>query len=281
MKKIWITGAEGRVGSALTHYFRGWGYKVFATGLEDGDVSQEDTVMRIANHQLPDVIINCAGFTDVAACETDMESAYRVNAIGARNLALAARSAGALLVQLSTDDVFEGTASKPYHEFDNAVPRSTYGKSKLAGEEFVRTLAGGRYLIIRSSWVYGGKGDFVDHILTAASEQKGPLPVANNQVANPTSIKEIARTIAALLETEECGTYHVVCKGSCSRYELAREILKKTHRSLELEPVIVENQRPNYTVLDTMMLRITGVEEPKEWTAALSDYIIENKLYEA
>lgn len=277
MKKFWITGAEGRVGSALTRYFQGWGYKVFATGREDGDVSQESVVMKIANKQLPDVIINCAGFTNVSQCETDFESAYRVNTIGARNLAMAAQSAGAILVQLSTDDVFEGTASTPYHEFDSAVPRSTYGKSKLAGEEFVRTLAG-RYLIIRSSWVYGGKGDFVDHVLTAAAEQKGPLQVATNQVANPTSIKEIARTIAALLETEECGTYHVVCKGSCSRYEFAQEILKKTHRQLELEPVVVENQRPNYTVLDTMMLRITGVEEPKEWTAALSDYIIESKL---
>ncbi len=277
MKKIWITGAEGRVGSALTQYFRGWGYKVSATGLEDGDVSQEASVMKLANSLLPDVIINCAGYTDVSACEEDAESAYRVNAIGARNLAMAARSTGALLVQLSTDDVFEGTASKPYHEFDTAVPRSTYGKSKLAGEEFVRTLAD-RYLIIRSSWVYGGKGDFVDYVLSAAKAQNGPLPVANNQVANPTPIKEIARTIEALLGTEECGTYHVVCKGSCSRYEFAREILRKAHKQLELEPVIVENKRPNYTVLDTMMLRITGVDEPKEWNAALSDYIIENNF---
>ena len=277
MKKIWITGANGRVGSALTRYFRGWGYKVFATDIEDGDVSQEETVMKLANSQLPDVIINCAGFTDVSACETEFEAAYRVNTVGARNLSMAARSTGALLVQLSTDDVFEGTASKPYHEFDTTTPRSTYGKSKLAGEEFVKTLAG-RYLIIRSSWVYGGKGDFIDQVMAAADKQAGPLQVANNQVANPTSIKEIARTIAALLTTEECGTYHVVCKGSCSRYEWAREILKKTHRQLELEPVIVENQRPNYTVLDTMMLRITGIEEPKEWTAALSDYIIESKF---
>lgn len=276
MKKIWIAGAEGRVGAALTRYFRGWGYKVFATGKADGDVSQEAVVMKIANTQLPDVIINCAGFTNVALCETEFESAYRVNAVGARNLAMAARSTGALLVQLSTDDVFDGSASKPYHEFDTTVPRSTYGKSKLAGEEFVKTLAG-RYLIIRSSWVYGGPGDMVDFVLKSA-EQGGVLQMPNNQIANPTSIKEIARTIAALLETEECGTYHVVCKGSCSRFEFAREVLKKTHRTVDLEPIIVEDQRPNYSVLDTMMLRITGVEEPKEWTAALSDYIIESKL---
>ena len=224
----------------------------------------------------PDVIINCAGFTNINACETDAESAYRVNAVGARNLAMAARSAGALLVQLSTDDVFEGTASQPYHEFDATVPRSTYGKSKLAGEEFVRTLAG-RYLIIRSSWVYGGAGDMVDMALKAADRGE-TLQMPNNQIANPTSIKEIARTVAALLETEECGTYHVVCKGSCSRYEFAREVLKKARREAVVEPVIVENRRPNYSVLDTMMLRITGVEEPKEWTAALSDYIIESGL---
>ena len=274
MKKIWITGAKGRVGSALTRYFEGWGYKVFATDLEDCDVSDEAGVMKLADRQLPDVIINCAGYTNIAACQENQEMAYKVNTIGARNLAMAAQSTGALLVQLSTDDIFDGTASVPYHEFDTAVPRSTYGKSKLAGEEFVKTLAG-RYLIIRSCWVYGGGGDMVEQILTAADKGE-VLKMANNQIASPTSIKEIARTIAAMLDSQECGTYHVVCKGSCSRYAFAKEVLKKAHKEAVVEPVIVEDQRPNYSVLDTMMLRITGIEEPKEWTAALSDYIIES-----
>jgi dTDP-4-dehydrorhamnose reductase len=274
MQKIWITGAKGRVGAALTHYFQGWGYKVYATDLEDCDVSDEAAVMKLANSQLPDVIINCAGYTDVAGCTTNEELAYKVNAIGARNLAMAARSTGALLVQLSTDDVFDGTATQPYHEFDQTIPRSTYGKSKLAGEDFVKTLSG-RYLIIRSCWVYGGGNDMVSFVLDAA--KKGdPLQMPNNQIASPTSVKEIARTIAAMLNTQECGTYHVVCKGACSRYEFAKEVLKKAHKDIPLEPIIVEDQRPNYSVLDTMMLRITGVEEPKEWTAALSDYIIES-----
>ena len=115
----------------------------------------------------------------------------------------------------------------------------------------------------------------VEQILTAADRGE-TLKMANNQIASPTSIKEIARTIAAMLDTQECGTYHVVCKGACSRYEFAKEVLKKAHRTADVEPIIVEDQRPNYSVLDTMMLRITGVEEPKEWTAALSDYIIES-----
>lgn len=122
MKKIWITGAKGRVGSALTRYFEGWGYKVFPTDLEDCDVSDETSVMKLADRQLPDVIINCAGYTNIAACQENQEMAYKVNTIGARNLAMAAQSTGALLVQLSTDDIFDGTASVPYHEFDTAVP---------------------------------------------------------------------------------------------------------------------------------------------------------------
>lgn len=275
MKKIWITGAGGRMGAALTHYFKGWGYKVFATDLEDGDVSDEATVMKLAGRQLPDVIINCAGYTNIADCQINQELAYKVNTIGARNLAMAARSTGALLVQMSTDDIFDGTASVPYHEFDAAAPRSAYGRSKLAAEEFVRTLAG-RYLIIRSCWVYGGGRDMVEAILESAKKGE-PLKMANNQIASPTSIKEIARTIEAMLDSQECGTYHVVCKGACSRYEFAKEVLKKAHREdVPVEPIIVQDQRPNYSVLDTMMLRITGIEEPKEWTAALSDYIIES-----
>ena len=115
----------------------------------------------------------------------------------------------------------------------------------------------------------------VEQVLTAA-EKGEVLKMANNQIASPTSIKEIARTIAAMLDSQECGTYHVVCKGSCSRYTFAKEVLKKAHKEAVVEPVIVEDQRPNYSVLDTMMLRITGIEEPKEWTAALSDYIIES-----
>lgn len=245
MKKIWITGAKGRVGSALTRYFEGWGYKVFATDLEDCDVSDEASVMKLADRQLPDVIINCAGYTNIAACQENQEMAYKVNTIGARNLAMAAQSTGALLVQLSTDDIFDGTASVPYHEFDTAVPRSTYGKSKLAGEEFVKTLAG-RYLIIRSCWVYGGGGDMVEQILTAA-EKGEVLKMANNQIASPTSIKEIARTIAAMLDSQECGTYHVVCKGSCSRYAFAKEVLKKAHKEAVVEPVIVVHWKRNPT----------------------------------
>ena len=275
MKKIWITGANGRVGAALTRYFTGWGYRVFATDLEDCDVSDEVAVMKQATRQLPDVIINCAGYTSIAACQENQEMAFKVNTIGARNLAMAAQSSGALLVQLSTDDIFDGTASVPYHEFDNAAPRSTYGKSKLAAEEFVKTLAG-RYLIIRSCWVYGGGGDMVEQILTAADRGE-TLKMANNQIASPTSIKEIARTIAAMLDTQECGTYHVVCKGACSRYEFAKEVLKKAHRTADVEPIIVEDQRPNYSVLDTMMLRITGLYQMPDWKTALADYFSTKK----
>lgn len=138
MKKIWITGANGRVGAALTRYFTGWGYRVFATDLEDCDVSDEAAVMKQATRQLPDIIINCAGYTNIAACQENQEMAFKVNTTAHGIWPMAAQSSGALLVQLSTDDIFDGTASVPYHEFDNAAPRSTYGKSKLAAEEFVK-----------------------------------------------------------------------------------------------------------------------------------------------
>lgn len=276
MKKIWITGAEGHIGTALLDLLEGVEYQLLPTDIEEVDITKIDEVTQFVHVNRPDVVINCAGLTDVQECENNVDEAYRVNAIGVRNVALAANEVNAKVIQISTDDVFDKESRVPYNEFDNVHPRTIYGKSKEAGEKILTQLLN-RFVIIRSSWIYGIGRDFVDEVLRNVGQGK-TMEVPNNQYAAPTSAKELAKVIRYFIDNEEYGLYHVVCPGSCSRYEFARTILEYSGKAgeLDLYPVVIENSaRPTYSVLDNMMLRLTGIEEPKDWKAALKEYLDE------
>ena len=276
MKKIWITGAEGHIGTALLDLLEGVEYQLLPTDIEEVDIAKIDEVTQFVHVNRPDVVINCAGMTDVQECENNVDEAYRVNAIGVRNVALAANEVNAKVIQISTDDVFDKESRIPYNEFDNVHPRTIYGKSKEAGEKILTQLLN-RFVIIRSSWIYGIGRDFVDEVLRNVGQGK-TMEVPNNQYAAPTSAKELAKVIRYFIDNEEYGLYHVVCPGSCSRYEFARTILEYSGKAgeLDLYPVVIEDSaRPTYSVLDNMMLRLTGIEEPKDWKAALKEYLDE------
>lgn len=276
MKKIWITGAEGHIGTALLDLLEGVEYQLLPTDIEEVDITKIDEVTQFVHVNRPDVVINCAGLTDVQECENNVDEAYRVNAIGVRNVALAANEVNAKVIQISTDDVFDKESRVPYNEFDNVHPRTIYGKSKEAGEKILTQLLN-RFVIIRSSWIYGIGRDFVDEVLRNVGQGK-TMEVPNNQYAAPTSAKELAKVIRYFIDNEEYGLYHVVCSGSCSRYEFARTILEYSGKAgeLDLYPVVIEDSaRPTYSVLDNMMLRLTGIEEPKDWKAALKEYLDE------
>ena len=276
MKKIWITGAEGHIGTALLDLLEGVEYQLLPTDIEEVDITKIDEVTQFVHVNRPDVVINCAGLTDVQECENNVDEAYRVNAIGVRNVALAANEVNAKVIQISTDDVFDKESRVPYNEFDNVHPRTIYGKSKEAGEKILTQLLN-RFVIIRSSWIYGIGRDFVDEVLRNVGQGK-TMEVPNNQYAAPTSAKELAKVIRYFIDNEEYGLYHVVCPGSCSRYEFARTILEYSGKAgeLDLYPVVIEDSaRPTYSVLDNMMLRLTGIEEPKDWKAALKEYLDE------
>ena len=276
MKKIWITGAEGHIGTALLDLLEGVEYQLLPTDIEEVDITKIDEVTQFVHVNRPDVVINCAGMTDVQECENNVDEAYRVNAIGVRNVALAANEVNAKVIQISTDDVCDKESRVPYNEFDNVHPRTIYGKSKEAGEKILTQLLN-RFVIIRSSWIYGIGRDFVDEVLRNVGQGK-TMEVPNNQYAAPTSAKELAKVIRYFIDNEEYGLYHVVCPGSCSRYEFARTILEYSGKAgeLDLYPVVIEDSaRPTYSVLDNMMLRLTGIEEPKDWKAALKEYLDE------
>lgn len=272
MRKIWIVGAKGHVGTALVDLIDCLKYKMFLTDEDEVDVTDRKIVHKYIAGTRPDVIINCAGITDIEECEQNPEKAYAVNSIGPRNLAVEAQAIGAKLIQLSTDDVFDAEHDKPYNEFDTVHPKTMYGKSKYAGERFIEDLSN-RYVIIRSSWVYGTGKDFVNTVLEAAGGEK-VLEVPVNQYASPTSAEELAKVITQFIDNDCFGIYHAVCKGYCSRYEFAEEIIKYSDNEGKIELRAIEADSGSYSVLDNMMLRIDGLEEPCDWKTALKKHII-------
>ena len=277
MEKIWISGASGHIGSALVKLLDNRKYKFIATDKEEVDITDIDAVHSFCKINRPDIIINCSGLTDLQECENNPDLAFSVNAVGVRNIAQEAQETGAKLIQISTDDVFGTTENHlPLNEFDDIAPRSVYGKSKAAGEKFVRALMS-RYVIIRSSWVFGLGKDYVSLVLDAVKEGK-TFVAATNQYSSPTSAKELAKVLMEFIDHEYYGTYHVVCKGTCSRYEYAQEILRLTNNEDKITLEGYEDNsehRPKYSVLDNMMIRITNIEEPTDWKTALKSYLEE------
>lgn len=278
-RNIWIAGAGGQLGSAVYEILgKEPDIRVLTSDL-DVDVTDLERTAAFAAENRPDVIINCAGMTDLAKCERNEEKAYRVNALGARNLSLAARKVDAKLIHLSTDDVFDGTAKRPLTEFDQVNPCTVYGKSKLAGETFVRELAP-RHMIVRSSWIYGKTtNNFVSYILEGLlTEDTIYVPV--DQISTPTSALELAKFIVKLVDSEEYGIYHASCEGMCSRYEFAKEIVRLSGKKVNIEPHAAgENpsvvNRPRYTLLDNFMLRISGIYKMPDWKEALAAFMKE------
>lgn len=279
--RIWISGASGRLGTQLNRLLDCRDFELLSTDVEDVDITDASEVVMFADRNHPDTIVNCAGMTDMEACEADWEQAVRINALGARNLAIAARKIGARLIQISTDDVFDGNASTPYNELSPTNPVSAYGKSKLMGEQFVREFCP-KHMVIRSGWVYGSGDNFVTRLLRMA-ETGNPIPVANDQFGSPTGTKQLADLVMKLLHSYEYGLYHGVCTGSCSRYEFAKQLFALLGREVQLTPMPAVQipghaQRPGYTALDNFMLRVSGLHQMPSWQDALAEFVADGSL---
>lgn len=277
-ESIWLAGAKGQLGQAILRQIKAQNELIVVlTTDQDVDITDMTEVSRfvITNH--PSVIINCAGMTDVEACAADKVQAYKVNALGARNMAAAARMVDAKIIHISTDDVFAGDSEVELTEFDATVPTSVYGKSKLAGEMMVREL-NPKHLVIRSSWSYGEGKNFMTDLLERvdAGEKVG---VALDQISTPTSMDALAKGILNLMRGNEYGVYHVSCEGSCTRYEFAKKILEMTGRDISMiQPMVAKDiqgghQRPMHSVLENLMMKMTGIYQMPGWEADLSEYL--------
>lgn len=279
MLKIWIVGAGGQLGTALNEVLDPLEIEVFNTDKDELDITETEDVLNFGEINRPDVIINCAAVIDPNLCEQEQELAYRVNALGARNLSIVARKTGAKMVQISTDDVFDGLNTTPYSEFDDTNPKTVYGRSKRAGENYVKEFTH-KHFIIRSNWVYGKGNNFVNKLLEADDGEE--MAIASDQFGSPTSAKDLARIILYLIYTNEYGTYHATCKGVCSRYQFAQEILRLAGKNLTLKAVPsseleFSSVRPAYSVLDNFILRIINVYEMPDWRDSLKEYMDERE----
>ncbi len=286
MKKILVTGSNGQLGRAVNIELNGTDYELFNTDIFEGenihplDITNIDNVMEVMREEKPYAVINCAAYTAVDAQEKDVDMSYRINAIGPRNLAIAARETGSKLIHISTDYVFKGDSNKPYTEFDKTGPVSTYGRTKLQGEKFVESF-GERYFIVRTAWLYGDGKNFVKTMLKL-SESRDEISVVCDQIGNPTSAKSLAKALHYLLPTDNYGLFHGTCEGECSWADFADRIFKLAGKSTVVNHITTEEykkmnpestDRPAFSMLDNYMLRLTGDFRFDNWEDAIEEYI--------
>lgn len=277
MKKIIVTGCNGQLGRAVNlELGKNPEIEFVNTDVAELDITNIDKVLELARAVKPYAIINCAAHTGVDACETDVDNAYRINAIGPRNLSIAATETGAKMVHISTDYVFDGKGSRPYLEFDAPNPQGVYGATKLAGENMVREFAD-RYFILRTAWLYGDGKNFVKTMLRL-SETNEEVRVVGDQVGSPTSTKELSAAIADLLFTENYGLFHATCEGSCSWAQFTEEIFRLAGKSTRVKAITTAEYaapapRPAYSILENYMLKLTGGYNFADWHDAIAEYL--------
>ena len=278
MKKILVTGCNGQLGKAIQKEYESEAAELILTDVADLDITDNAQVLQFVREHKPQVIMNCAAHTAVDLCEEQWDLAYRINAIGPRNLAIAATEMGAKLMHISTDYVFSGDGDHPYIEFDPVGPRSAYGKTKLEGERFVQQFAK-NYFIIRTAWLYGDGKNFVKTMLKL-SETRDNVSVVKDQFGSPTSAAELAKMMHHLEPTENYGIFHGTCEGSCSWAEFAEEIFALAGKNTRVNHITTEEygsqtRRPAYSVLDNYMLRLTGDFRMVDWKDAIRAYMEE------
>ncbi|MGH8884437.1 MAG: dTDP-4-dehydrorhamnose reductase [Egibacteraceae bacterium] len=275
--RVLVTGAGGQLGHDLMRAFAQ--DEVVGLARAELDVASEPAVVAAVRDHAPDLVVHAAAFTKVDACEAEPETAWRVNALGSWWVARACALAEAAMVYLSTDYVFDGTADRPYTEFDPVGPRSVYGRTKEAGEQLVRETLSAHY-IVRTSWVQGAHGaNFVKTMLRLGRE-RDTVSVVDDQTGSPTFTFDLAPTIRQLAVTGRHGTYHLTNAGHCTWFAFAQAIfaeagLDVTCRPIDTAAFGAPAPRPAFSVLDNLKARLVGLEPLPEWRASLKRLIAE------
>ena len=286
--KILVVGTNGQLGRELREILESGQAKlgeiddvykqayVRYTGIEDFDITNSAQVDEIFKEQF-DIVFNCSAYTNVKGAESDFDLAYNVNALGVRNLAIACNKTGAKLVHISTDYVFDGNANTPYTEADRVNPQNVYGKTKLAGEEFVRQFCPQSF-IVRTSWLYGKYGKNFVYTMLTLGKSKNEINVVADQIGSPTNANDLCYHILRLACTRQFGTYHITGNGQCSWCEFATAIMKFAKLNCKVNAISAQEYadgvvRPAYSVLDHAMLRLTIGDSMREWEPAIQDFI--------
>jgi len=275
--RIFITGCKGQLGRAL--------YTVLAEHILSGcdlpelDITDREAIGAAIADFAPDVVIHAAAWTDVDGCARDPDQAYRANALGAQNVALACAACDAAMVYVSTNEVFDGAATEPYREWDLPNPINPYARSKAAGEWFVRHLLT-RFYIARTAWLYapGGRNFSNPHRIIQLAEEHGSLKVVTDEIGNPTYALDLAQAIAQLIQTEAYGAYHLVNAGYCSRYDFVRQVLRAGGREhIPVEPISLDDferasDPPRFAPLTNTAAAALGITL-RPWQEALEEYL--------
>ncbi|MGN0611101.1 MAG: dTDP-4-dehydrorhamnose reductase [Ruminiclostridium sp.] len=287
--KILITGGKGQLGTELYKCFeRGYtelgapdilkeNNTVRAIDVDELDITDIRAVSDLFSAEKYDAVINCAAYTNVNKCETERAAAYKVNALGARNLAICSEKIGAKLIHISTDYVFEGNSTKPYVEWDICNPQSVYGSTKYLGEEYVKQFCS-RYFIVRTAWLYGYYGNNFVKTMMRITKENGTAKVVNDQFGNPTNAADLAHHILKLVPTEEYGIYHGTGSGECTWFELTQKIVEFAGIDATVTPCTTEEyptpaKRPAYSSLENMMFAVTVGDEFRNWQDALKCFL--------
>lgn len=290
--KILLIGANGQLGHDLLAALSSHHVLPTARGASVAGANHTPIALDVCNtHEVraaldayaPDLVINCSASHRVDDIEKDATQALAVNALAVQQLALTCRAANAALLHVSTDYVFDGEKRTPYTEVDLPNPISAYGASKLAGELLVRA-AWPRHYLVRTCGLYGiagasGKGgNFVNTMLRLANEGK-TIKVVNDQACTPTSTQDLAQQIAALIETNAFGTYHITSAGATTWHDFAAEIFRLAGIQADLRPITSAEfnapaRRPAYSVLENAGLQRLGIDHMRDWHTALAEYIL-------
>ncbi len=273
--RIFITGFSGQLGRALATALAG--ETLYGPDRQTLDITDLAATKRAITDFAPDVVIHTAAMTQVDECALHPDQAYRVNALGTRNVALACQMAGASLAYISTNEVFNGFKTEPYLEYDFPDPINAYGRSKLAGEWFTQTLLQ-RFYIIRTAWLYSHSGSNFLHKILRLADERGALWVVTDEVSSPTYAPDLAQAIAQLIRTECYGIYHLVNEGACSRFALARRALELTGRQhVTIQPISrFQYRRPSTPPAYTALRNFAGAElgiRLRPWEEALAEFL--------
>ena len=291
--KVMITGSKGQLGNELQSIISSGRseigkipeeYKdceVIAVDIDLLDITDLSQTEKFVEKNRPDIIINCAAMTNVDGCETMKDVAFKVNGMGVRNLALAAKKVGAKLIHISTDYVFAGNGTTPYIEYDEINPQSVYGASKALGEKYALAF-NDKTFIVRTSWLYGYIGKNFVKTVRRVIKERGSITVVNDQRGNPTNANDLAHHLLKLGVTEEYGIYHCTGEGECSWYDFAEKIAEYSGYKNAVFPCSTEEynskynvptKRPVYSSLMNMGLMCTVGNEMRGWEEALKEYI--------
>ncbi|HBX23503.1 MAG TPA: dTDP-4-dehydrorhamnose reductase [Desulfotomaculum sp.] len=276
--KILITGARGMLGRALEQAMQDK-HQLVLTGRDKLDTTNYDRCLKVISHDKPDLLINCAAYTQVDKCEEEIELAYRVNALGPRNLAIISNELNITLLHISSDYVFDGNKGFGYLEDDFKNPLSVYGKSKSLGEDYITTLTN-KFYIVRTSWLFGANGNNFIKTMLSLGKTRESLTVVNDQFGIPTYTKDLARAIALLIEKPAYGIYHITNSGYTNWYEYARLIFELADYKINVHPVSTEQfkrpaPRPPYSVLENRVWQLEGFPLLRGYKGAVREYIEE------